>query len=122
MVQWINQQREAQGLSPLRLSGKLKSAAQDHACDMVRYGYFAHQRAGGPRLGDRVKAKGYRYRHIAENLALSRRPDVSEAAALWQNSGGHWRNMLKPNIREIGLAVASDGADTYWVMKVGLPR
>lgn len=119
MIKWINQQRQSHGLAPLRPSSKLKRAAEQHACDMARHGYFAHQRAGGPKLGDRVKAKGYRYRHVAENLALSRRPDVAEAASLWRQSNPHWRNMLKPNISEIGLAVASRGNDTYWVMNVG---
>jgi uncharacterized protein YkwD len=120
MVQWINEQRQAIGLSPLKPSHKLKSAAQGHACDMATRGYFGHQRAGGPKLGQRVKANGYRYRHVAENLALSRSPSVAEAARLWHQSPRHWENLLKPGIREIGLAVASRGDDTYWVMNVGV--
>ncbi|MFN3722935.1 MAG: CAP domain-containing protein [Paracoccaceae bacterium] len=119
MIQWINQQRQANGLSPLRQSSKLTSAAQSHACDMAGRNFFAHQRAGGPKLGDRAKANGYRFRHIAENIAFTRTPSVAQAAGMWRKSPPHWAAILKPEVKEIGLAVASGSGNIYWVMNVG---
>lgn len=119
MIQWINQQRQANGLNPLKQSSSLSAAAQSHACDMATRNYFAHQRAGGPKLGQRAKANGYRYRVVAENIAYTGRANVAEAAKLWRQSPGHWANILKPQVREIGLAVASGSGKTYWVMNVG---
>lgn len=122
MIQWINQQRQANGLNPLKPSSKLKSAAQGHACDMATRGYFSHQRAGGPDLSGRVKSKGYRFRRVAENIAKSRAADVGSAANIWRKSPPHWSNILKSGVSEIGLGVASDGGSTYWVMNIGLQR
>lgn len=122
MIQWINEQRQAKGLGTLRTSSKLQAAAQGHACDMATRGYFGHQRAGGPDLSARVKAQGYRFRKAAENIAKTSAPDVGRAAGVWRKSSGHWANILKPDVSEIGLATASDGGSTYWVMNIGKSR
>lgn len=122
MIGWINKQRTAKGLRKLSPSGKLAAAAQGHACDMAQRGYFGHQRAGGPDLPARVKAKAYRFGTIAENIAKTRSPEVSAAAGVWQNSAGHWANILDPKVTEIGIGIARGGDRTYWVMNVGRPR
>ncbi len=123
MIQWINQQRRAKGLGALAPSSKLAAAAQGHACDMAERGYFAHQRpGGGPKLGARVQSEGYRYREVAENIAQTGRADVERAAKLWRESAGHWANILKPNVAEIGMGLASRGGQVYWVMNVGRTR
>ena len=36
---------------------------------MARRGYFAHQRSGGPSLGRRVRAAGFRGRNVGEAIA-----------------------------------------------------
>ena len=122
MIEWINQQRQAKGLNALTPSDKLAAAAQGHACDMAQRGYFAHQRAGGPDLGGRVKAKGYRYRTAAENIAKTRAADIARPAKVWRDSPPHWANILKPNVADIGIGVASENGQVYWVMNIGRPR
>lgn len=119
MIQWINQQRQANGLNTLTPSSKLGDAATGHACDMATRGYFAHRRAGGPDLGARIKGSGYRFRQAAENIAKSRNQGVEAAATIWRNSPGHWANILKPGVRDIGIGVATAGGSTYWVMNIG---
>lgn len=123
MIAWINQQRAAKGLNTLSGSGALEAAATSHACDMAVRGYFAHQRAGGPDLGARLKSNGFRFRTAAENIAKTRAADVSSAAVIWRDSSAHWANILKPDVTQIGLgtALGSDGR-TYWVMNVGRSR
>lgn len=123
MIQWINQQRQAKGLGQLEPSSKLAAAAQGHACDMALRGYFEHQRpGGGPKLGARVEATGYRFSTVAENIAKTGAADVARTADLWRNSSGHWANILKPNVAEIGMGLATRDGQTYWVMNVGRQR
>lgn len=122
MIQWINAQRQANGLAALRAEARLGQAAQGHACDMAVRGYFGHQRAGGPDFSARVKATGYRFRTAAENIAKVGAPDVSRATTVWRDSAGHWRNILNPQVSEIGVGVATAGGQVYWVMNVGKPR
>ena len=119
MIGWINAQRKARGLAVLSKNGSLSKAAQQHACDMADRGYFAHQRAGGPDMGQRIKSNGYRYRSAAENIAKMGSPDVNKAAMIWKNSSGHWSNILKTNVRDIGIGLAVAGGKYYWVMNVG---
>lgn len=122
MIQWINAQRQAHGLNPLRQDAQLAQAAQGHACDMATRGYFGHQRAGGPDLSARVKATGYRFRTAAENIAKVGAPEVLRAATVWRDSAGHWQNILNRQVTEIGVGVAMAGGQVYWVMNVGKPR
>lgn len=122
MVQWINQQRQANGLNALKPSSNLKAAAEGHACDMATRGYFGHQRPGGPKLSARVKANGYSMRSVAENIAKTPTPEVGTTANLWRNSPPHWSNILKQGIRDIGVAVAEDSGGVYWVMNVGAQK
>lgn len=119
MIGWINAQRKAKGLNTLSKNAKLAGAAQGHACDMAERGYFSHQRAGGPDLGQRLKSKGYRYRAAAENIAKVRSGEVERAAGVWRNSSGHWANILKPGVSDIGMGLAMAGGQYYWVMNVG---
>lgn len=119
MIGWINAERKARGLAVLSKNGNLTKAAQQHACDMADRGYFAHQRAGGPDLGRRVKSNGYRYRTASENIAKVSSPDVNRAAMIWKDSAGHWANIVKANVRDIGIGLAVADGRYYWVMNVG---
>ncbi|WP_435256913.1 CAP domain-containing protein [Thioclava sp. FR2] len=119
MIGWINAQRKAKGLATLSKNGNLTKAAQQHACDMADRRYFAHQRAGGPDMGQRIKSNGYRYRTAAENIAKMGSPSVNSTAMIWKNSPGHWANILKSNVREIGIGLAVADGKYYWVMNVG---
>jgi uncharacterized protein YkwD len=114
----INETRGARGLGAYRLSGALVQAARAQACDMAVRGYFAHQRAGGPGLGQRVKAAGYRFRAVNENLALTRQLAPGSVLRMWQNSPPHRAALLDPGHCEIGLALAAGGGRIYWVMVV----
>jgi uncharacterized protein YkwD len=93
MLEWINQQRADRGLKPYRRSGVLDRAAEFHACDMAKYDYFAHSRSGGPKLGSRMKAAGYRLKAGSENIAYTQQMKVS--------------------------SVVNDNGRILWVMDVG---
>ncbi len=119
LVKWINTVRAEKGLPALRPSAALKAAAQGHACDMAERGYFGHQRQGGPDLTARLRKAGYRYRIGVENIAKSRRGTAEAAAGIWRVSPQHWANLLNPKVKDIGLAVATDGTSVFYVFNAG---
>jgi uncharacterized protein YkwD len=90
---------------------------------MARHGYFNHSRPGGPKLGTRIKATGYKLKAGNENLAYSRQQAVSSAAAIWRNSPPHWHAVIDPTLKEIGVSVALDRQGrVLWVMNVARPK
>lgn len=113
----INALRRAAGVGALQPSAALDRAAELHAADMVRSGYFSHTGTNGSSVGDRARQQGYRYGLIAENIAQG---DPSLAAVLdsWMGSSGHRRNLLNRRVTDYGLA--QNGRT--WVMVLGTPR
>ena len=118
LLQWINQERAAHGARPYARSAKLDRAAEFHACDMALRGYFDHSRPGGPKLGTRIKATGYKLKAGNENIAYSRQAAVSSAATIWRNSPPHWAAIIDPSLKEIGISLSVSNGRIYWVMDV----
>jgi uncharacterized protein YkwD len=119
LLDWINVQRKAHGARPYARSAKLDKAADAHACDMALRDFFAHTRPGGPALGKRIKATGYRLKAGNENIAYTRQHAVSSAAEIWRNSPPHWAAIIDPSLRDIGISVTiGNGGKVYWVMDV----
>ena len=121
----VNRKRAANGLSKLRLDRKLQRAAGRHARDMVKHDYFAHQRAGGPDLTERLDRVGWNGEAWGENIAYGCGSSSSPKATLrnWLNSPPHRDLLLSGAYRRGGLGVGaeapcgSDGA--MWVFDVG---
>ena len=121
----VNKKRAANGLSKLRLDRKLQRAAGHHARDMVKHDYFAHQRAGGPDLTERLDRVGWNGRAWGENIAYGCGSSSSPKATLrnWMNSPPHRDILLSGTYRRGGLGVGAeapcgDGGAT-WVLDVG---
>lgn len=115
LIDWINGERAKKGLSGLSPSAALDKAAEGHACDMAKKGYFSHTDKKGRKAKARIKAAGYRPGHFVENLGLSTKASVGEMAGAWRDSGAHWKNVLNRSITDIGMAVATDGRNVYYV-------
>jgi uncharacterized protein YkwD len=116
----------------LRTNPELEKAARDFALYMARTGEFDHD-AGGTTPASRVKAAGYDYCRVAENIArhYSSRgfttPGLAgELVEGWKNSPGHRKNMLQPDVTETGVAIAHrrhDGVDDFYSVQLfGRPR
>lgn len=99
---------------PLALVRAVCDAAQGHAEEMSRLGYFSHMSptAGRTTPYDRMKLVGYNF-GVSENIALA---DGAQGAHNgWLTSSGHHRNLLDANHKEVGI-----GADgRYWVQNFG---
>ncbi|NEO36116.1 MAG: CAP domain-containing protein [Moorea sp. SIOASIH] len=119
-----NAERRKAGLPPLQLSAELSQAAQLHAEDMVRNGFFSHTGSDGSKISDRAKAAGYLYSYVGENIAAGY-STPAQTIRQWMGSTGHRRNILKPQYQEIGFGYVSDPSSPYrhyWVQVFGSPR
>lgn len=122
LLTWVNSERQALGVAPMRRSGKLDKAARQHACDMADNGYFAHSRPDGPKLKDRIKGAGFNLRTASENLAHTRQPDPGTVATIWRKSAAHWDTMIDPKFKEAGVAIVFGNGKYYWVLDVGTQK
>lgn len=113
MINEINKERAAAGLSPLQVDLRLVDVAQMKALDMKTNGYFSHT---SPTYGspfDMLKNAGIQYRSAGENIA--RNMSVDAAMAAFMSSNGHRKNILNPAYTHIGVGVVSSSSGNYYV-------
>jgi len=109
----VNEARRDHGLDPLATSGPLNRAAQAHADDMLRRGYYSHESPDGRSVADRFQAEGgSQWKLTAENIAKCQgcrdlsRERVRQFQQGWMNSPGHRANILRPGLTEFGFGIA----------------
>ncbi len=115
-LELVNQARIERGLSQLKPGHDLDEAAQLHAEDMLRRGYFSHTSPqGGNVQGRYVAAGGSRWELVAENIARCDgcAPPVTNATVEWlqngwMNSPEHRENILRQGLTRFGFGVAAD--------------
>jgi uncharacterized protein YkwD len=120
----INQNRRQHGCGSLSLDRRLIDAANEHAQDMARHDYFAHQSRNGDGAGDRVRDNGYRWRRYGENIARGA-DSAYEVVDGWMHSPEHRHNILDCRLNQmgIGLAISRDRERTpYWVQDFATPQ
>lgn len=112
IVERTNAFRAEQGLSPVQRNAALQHAAHEFAKYLAKSGRFAHE-ADGRKPAERAKQAGYWHCTVAENLALnldSRGFTVEKLATDtvegWKASPGHRKNMLLPNVTDVGIGIA----------------
>jgi len=116
IVWYTNHVRAAYGLAPLQINPVLNKAALWQARTMASHNQMAHVLDGmGP--GERLRAVGYPFSTYAENVAYNLGYENPARAAMesWIKSPGHFRNILNPEVTEIGVAFAqgANGAIYY---------
>jgi uncharacterized protein YkwD len=124
VVRLTNNARAAQGCPALKVNSALTRAAQGFSDDMAADNYFPenHTTLDGRDMEDRIRAAGYSYSGIAENIAAGQRTAASVVGG-WLSSPGHRRNMLNCAYTEIGVGVARGGSyGIYWTQDFGTPR
>ncbi len=113
----LNARRAENGLPALTPSAQLAAAAQVHAQDMVSNRFFSHTGSDNSSVGQRVRAQGYGYCFVAENIAQGQ-PTPDAVMQSWMNSSGHRANNLSRLAVEYGSA---RGAGNTWVLVFGKP-
>ncbi|WP_027956266.1 CAP domain-containing protein [Halobacillus kuroshimensis] len=111
VVELTNQEREKQGLEPLKLDTALSGVADDKSLDMQNNDYFSHN---SPTYGspfDMMDQYGIDYRTAGENIAMGQ-TSPEQVVEGWMNSQGHRENIMNPDFTHIGVGHAEEG--NYW--------
>lgn len=90
---------------PLTLEPRLTAAAQAHSVDMHTNGFMSHTGSDGSGPSDRVEREGYDWRRLSENVAWGYGSAASVMGG-WLGSAGHCRNIMDPNVTELGLGLS----------------
>ena len=101
----INEQRNKNGLSNLKIDTELQRVARIKAQDMVDNNYFSHT---SPTYGspfDMMKKFGISYKTAGENIAGN--SSNSSAVIAWMNSEGHRANILNSSFNYTGVGVVN---------------
>lgn len=116
----VNAFRARNGLPPLSIDSRLMTAAQQHSQRMASRNQMSHTIGGA--LPSRVQSVGYNWAATAENLGGGY-PSYDAAMRGWTNSAGHRRNLLRPDVTQMGVAVArSPSGVPYWTQIFGRER
>ena len=107
MLQWVNEERAAQRLAPLRVDPELTEVARAHSRDMFARGYFSHVTPEGKDPFDRIRQANVQYVTAGENLALA--PTLPLAHQGLMNSPGHRANILRPAFGRVGIGIMDGG-------------
>lgn len=112
--------RASRGLPALERDPALDAVAEAHSQEMARLRTFAHVLPTDGTPGDRLRARGYPFRSVGENIGLS--SDVGTAHEAIVGSPAHLANLLDPRHRRLGLGAAAgltaDGAEGVYLTEV----
>jgi len=122
--------RKKEGRGPVALDPKLAATAQYFADFMAKTDEYGHT-ADGHSPGERAKKHGYDYCIIAENIAYEFSSEGFDTGPLaerfvtgWEKSPPHRKNMLDPDVTQLGVAVARSEKTGYYyaVQDFGRPK
>jgi uncharacterized protein YkwD len=124
-----NSYRVANGCPALTVNSTLMGTAQAHSQEMALRDYVGHSSANGTSPWDRIKAAGYNYRLVAENIAWgATSPEQVVDAWFFESppNDAHRKNILNCGLHEIGVGyyyLSNDSgnvtAHTYWTQDFG---
>ncbi|KAG2779158.1 hypothetical protein PC129_g22091 [Phytophthora cactorum] len=112
MLNAVNKQRTANGLSKLCMNKKLQTAAQRHSNDMAAKNYMSHTGSDGSTMSQRITAAGYNWSACAENVAAGQ-TTVDAVMTAWMASSGHRANILSTTYTMFGCGYAYKSSTTY---------
>jgi|Deesub1362A_J573_1020465.scaffolds.fasta_scaffold01383_15 uncharacterized protein YkwD len=122
----VNEERQKNGVKPLRWNDKIRDIAYTHSEDMAINGYFAHTNKKGEGIEDRLMANKIFFIVPGENLYLIESLDnsfderkIAETVVEgWLKSPGHRSLVLDLDglYSDAGVGVYFSGADCYVTM------
>lgn len=109
----LNTLRKKKGLSTVKVDKSLQKAAELRAAELtVRY---AHGRPNGKMPASITK------KITAENIAIDNY-EAGDVYTAWKNSRGHYQNMIRKNVKSVGICCLEYQGRTYWVNVFGTSR
>jgi uncharacterized protein YkwD len=130
IVSGTNRFRADHDREGLKVNAELSKAAQDFAEFMARTDKYGHT-ADGKQPSERAEAHHYVYCIVAENIAyqfnsagFTTKQLSSGFVQGWEDSPPHRKNMLDPDVFDIGVGVAqsSTSGKYYAVQEFGRPK
>lgn len=112
LLNLINADRAAHGLSAVALSSALNNIAQAHTQNMVAQNFFGHTDASGKGPDDRRRAANYGA-SVRENLGKAATLELVEAGLM--RSPIHRAAIIDPEMKLVGLGIAKDSGGYYIV-------
>jgi uncharacterized protein YkwD len=111
----INEQRAAAGMSPVALDGATVELARDRSRDMAARNYFSHSTPEGEKFLGMMTQRGIGYKYAGEILARNNYPDVQApgtAMTTYLNSAPHKAILMDGRYNLVGLGYARSDEDS----------
>ena len=130
IIDQTNEFRKQEKQPAVGASKELTKAAEYFAQFMAKTGKYGHE-ADDKKPAERAKEHGYEYCIVLENIAYVFNSEGFTTEALakefvkgWQESPGHRKNMLDPDVTDTGVAIArsEDSGCYYAVQMFGRPK
>ena len=107
----VNKERSANGLSPLSFDTKVQKAADTRAEEIKKS--FSHTRPDGKAFSTALTEAGASFNGAGENIAIGQKTP-EEVVSAWMNSSGHRANILNSKYRYIGIGCVKSGSGYAW--------
>ena len=124
IIDLTNEFRVEHGRNKVAANARLTEAARYFAGYIAKTGRFSHD-ADGMVPATRAQKHGYEYCIVSENLAYREVSGPAPARELaqglvegWKKSPGHRKNMLDPDVTDIGAAVARNQKGAYYAAQM----
>jgi len=130
IIDQTNEFRKQEKQPAVGVSKELTKAAEYFAQFMAKTGKYSHE-ADDKKPAERAKEHGYEYCIVLENIAYVSNSEGFTTEALakefvkgWQDSPGHRKNMLDPDVTDTGVAIArSEESGRYYAVQMfGRPK
>lgn len=106
LLNLLNQDRVAHGLSPLIHDSALSAIARAKSNDMNSNNYFSHTSPTYGNAASMLQHFGYSFNGVGENIAHHATVEKSQAA--FMSSEGHRRNILGSQWTKVGIGISID--------------
>lgn len=107
----VNKERSANGLSPLSFDTKVQKAADTRAEEIKKS--FSHTRPDGKTFSTALTEAGASFNGAGENIAIGQKTP-EEVVSAWMNSSGHRANILNSKYKYIGIGCVKSGSGYAW--------
>lgn len=114
IVELVNKERKAAGLSAVKSDEKLNEIAAVRAKELAKK--YDHMRPDGRNCFTAIKDADYEYITAAENIANNYNDGEEDVMNLWMTSTkGHKENILNENFTKMGVGYYESNGRYYWV-------
>jgi uncharacterized protein YkwD len=113
--EWINKERTARHLKPVRFSQDLRTVAAEHSKDMAFHQNLTHLSSSGKSYLDRLVEAGLFFVDIGENVAVSDTFDAAFIHQKFMESEEHRDNILNPKYDTVGIGVVYSKGLRYYI-------